>query len=447
MNRYYDVFRKDRSLVFDFPNIVNDVYTGSLAMSVYMTAYVADADSPRRKLSEASAIILPLSKQDYSANSFFAVGGDGTAPADDAITKLRFPANARSALVEVYASGTATDEFWYGNIPDKIYNQLDKDSAASFYPRGPYREVQVLIDGRLAGFALPYPVIFTGGINPLLWRPSVAFGAYDQPTYYIDISPFLGQLTDDAEHEIQLKVVSAEQSQEIDASWFVSGNVQVFLDKSQARTTGRITTYNAPNAGDFSIGGYVKGNVSADGTLQAETQLRSPRQLLIEAELKTGSSAKPISVRWSQEAQYSSTTTQQGPSGVTSQEAKGKDQSYHDGQPYLQKDFDFPLNLKSYYTDEVNNGTLEHAYKVTQKLDEGAISEPTSFHIEVEQKADASIKYKDGQPTSTSSSSTTVLQYKDNSGFTFDRNNIAQNRAVKSDQVSGTLSSRAGQVQ
>ncbi|PWN87593.1 hypothetical protein FA10DRAFT_216948, partial [Acaromyces ingoldii] len=323
MNRYYDVFRKDRNLVFDFPNIVNDVYTGSLAMTVSFTAYVADIPSPRRKLSEASAIVLPLSKQNQTDNSFFALGGDGTTPADDGITKLRFPPNARSALVEIYASGTATDEFWYSNIPDKIYNQVGGDAASLFYPRGPYREIQVLIDGRLAGFAMPFPVVFTGGINPLLWRPSVAFGAFDQPTYLVDITPFLGQLTDDAEHEIQLKVVSAEESQEIDASWFVSGNVQVFLDKSDTRTTGRITSYNAPTAGNFSTAGYVKGNVSEDGTLRAEVRLDSPRRLSIEAELKTGSSEEDIAVSWSQSADFYSITTQQGPSSTTDQEAKG----------------------------------------------------------------------------------------------------------------------------
>lgn len=29
MNRYYDLFKQDRSLVFDFPNIVNNQYTGA----------------------------------------------------------------------------------------------------------------------------------------------------------------------------------------------------------------------------------------------------------------------------------------------------------------------------------------------------------------------------------------------------------------------------------
>jgi hypothetical protein len=29
MNKYYDLFKQDRTLVFDFPNIVNDQYTGT----------------------------------------------------------------------------------------------------------------------------------------------------------------------------------------------------------------------------------------------------------------------------------------------------------------------------------------------------------------------------------------------------------------------------------
>lgn len=50
-----------------------------------------------------------------------------------------------------------------------------------------------------------------------------AYGAFDQPTYYVDITPFVGTLTDDKEHEFRLRVVSAEKNQTIDASWFVSG--------------------------------------------------------------------------------------------------------------------------------------------------------------------------------------------------------------------------------
>jgi hypothetical protein len=55
-------------------------------------------------------------------------------------------------------------------------------------------------------------------------RPQVSYGAYDQPTYYVDVTPFLGILSDDGEHKFQLKVVSAEKNQTV-LSWFISGEL------------------------------------------------------------------------------------------------------------------------------------------------------------------------------------------------------------------------------
>jgi hypothetical protein len=50
---------------------------------------------------------------------------------------------------------------------------------------GPFREVQLLIDKRLAGVVFPYPVIYTGEFLPSIWRPMVSYGAFDSPTYYV----------------------------------------------------------------------------------------------------------------------------------------------------------------------------------------------------------------------------------------------------------------------
>lgn len=169
----------------------------------------------------APNVILPLSKRSASSASIFSVGGSGGS--DDGVTSLKFPHNSAKPLVEIYASGTATEEFWYTNTPDKFVPDFSNPAAEGIIGHGPFREVQLLIDGMLAGIAFPYAVVFTGGINPLLWRPQASFGAFDQPTYLIDITPFLGTLTDDKEHEFQLQVVSGEKNHTINRSWFISG--------------------------------------------------------------------------------------------------------------------------------------------------------------------------------------------------------------------------------
>jgi hypothetical protein len=55
----------------------------------------------------------------------------------------------------------------YYNTADEYLGDLPPDTT---YGGGPFRELRVLVDGQVAGVAFPYAVIFTGGINPSVWR-------------------------------------------------------------------------------------------------------------------------------------------------------------------------------------------------------------------------------------------------------------------------------------
>jgi hypothetical protein len=230
--------------------------------------------------------------------------------------------------------------------------------------------VQLLIDGKLAGAVLPFPVIFTGGISPAMWRPQASYGAFNQPTYLIDISPFLGTLTDSQAHAFKLQVVSAEKDQSIMASWFLSGNVQVVLDTSSERTTGALTVHDAPLAGDWSSSGTVKGDVSRDGTLTSEVRANAPRSIHIEGTIQTGSDASARTVVWKQDMTYASKLYISGQSGVQvsdwtawcslrpltatgreqkiEQNSSGTASSTHGGKPFLGSSFSYPLLVNSY---------------------------------------------------------------------------------------------------
>ena len=89
-------------------------------------------------------------------------------------TSVTLPSNIYRAVVEVFVSFHGHDEFWWTNQPGADAN-------------GPFREVTVRVDGVLAGAAWPFPVIFTGGVNPLLWRPITGIGSFNLPTY--DVEP------------------------------------------------------------------------------------------------------------------------------------------------------------------------------------------------------------------------------------------------------------------
>lgn len=155
----------------------------------------------------------------------------------------------------------------------------------------------MLIDGRVAGIALPYPVIFTGGILPTAWRPITAYGALDLPTYFLDLTPFVPVLTDGKSHNISIDVVSAESNHTINDNWFVSGNLQVVTDSSSEPTTGEITKYIAePFA--FST---VTGNVGKDGDVNVT--VKANRHIHIESTVNSGS-GKSTKVVWTQTLSY-----------------------------------------------------------------------------------------------------------------------------------------------
>lgn len=111
--------------------------------------------------------------------------------------------------------------------------------AGFLYGQSPFREVQLFIDGILAGVVWPFPIIFTGGtasphhhtltshtwpqpsafsphaysstnipsgIVPGLWRPIVGIDAFDLREDEIDITPFLPLLCDGTNHTFQIVV-------------------------------------------------------------------------------------------------------------------------------------------------------------------------------------------------------------------------------------------------
>ncbi|MFS8018079.1 putative peptide-N(4)-(N-acetyl-beta-glucosaminyl)asparagine amidase [Helianthus anomalus] len=65
---------------------------------------------------------------------------------------------------------------------------------------------------------VPFPMIFTGGINPLFWEPVVSIRAFNLPSFDIDLTPFFGLLLDDKNHSIGIQIADG-----IDANlnlWF-----------------------------------------------------------------------------------------------------------------------------------------------------------------------------------------------------------------------------------
>lgn len=74
--------------------------------------------------------------------------------------------------------------------------------CGEFCGGGVHREIQLFIDGSFAESAIPFPVVYTGGMNPFLWRPLTGIMSFDIPPHRLDITPFLAVLAHGGEHII-----------------------------------------------------------------------------------------------------------------------------------------------------------------------------------------------------------------------------------------------------
>ncbi|AXE84210.1 Peptide N-acetyl-beta-D-glucosaminyl asparaginase amidase A [Streptomyces sp. Go-475] len=224
VTRYGDTFRKSRDVEMLIGNVVDDTYTGVLDVTVTLTFYPGrpDAASPDR--------VLTL----------------------DGGTTLTTPRNSERIVAEVYATGSGggCEEYWYLTVPDPAPYSCKAGQG------GPYREVQIRVDGRLAGIATPFPTVWTGGwSNPFLWYVIPGPRAFDIKPITYDLTPFAGLLNDGRPHRVEVSVVGVPEGQ---TGWSAPVNVLVWQDERRARVTGALTVHKAGHLANSSV--YTPGS-------------------------------------------------------------------------------------------------------------------------------------------------------------------------------------------
>ncbi|MEU6807146.1 peptide-N4-asparagine amidase [Streptomyces neyagawaensis] len=214
VTRYSDTLRAAQPVEMLIGNVVDDTYTGVLDVKVTLTFYAG------RPTAEA-AVAVP----------------DRVLTLQDGNT-LVTPRNSERVVAEVYATGSGggCEEYWYLTVPETApYSCKAHD--------GPYREVQINVDGQLAGIAAPFPTVWTGGwSNPFLWYVIPGPRAFDiQPIRY-DLTPFAGLLNDGRPHRVEVSVVGVPEGQ---SGWSTPVNVLVWQDEKSAHVTGALTMVRA----------------------------------------------------------------------------------------------------------------------------------------------------------------------------------------------------------
>lgn len=347
MNQYNALWRTPQKIIFDLGNLIDSTYTGSFNTTLTATF----STIPTLRL--AADQILPISARRSGENGASAF----SVPTDNASVAYQIPQNAERAVVSLSACGQATEEFWYTNVLNTEVYTFEEE-IGTLYGYSPFREVQLLIDGQLAGVSWPFPIIFTGGIVPGFWRPIAGIDAFDLREHEIDVTPWLPVLCDGASHTFEIRVAginddgrdTASLSDAVGNSWIVTGKIFLFLGPEGSTTSGTTPKIDAspPN---LQISSEVTTNsTGANETLTYNTS--ASRSISVTSEVKT-SNGSTFPASWTQELTYTNLNilSAQGFTQYTKQTTTGADRS-SSGYKNI---YSYPLIVNSTFTTSNNN--------------------------------------------------------------------------------------------
>ena len=262
LTEYSPLFTLPQNGRVDLGNLVNDTYTshlhGSAAIQFYPIANGHQAPP-------SADTVLPM-----SADS---TGGTVTlnTSSDQLAANFNLPTNVEQAYLDVFAQSQSGDEFWYTCAPNDVAGELFNCGNTGF------REAEVSIDGQPAGVAPIYPWIYTGGIDPYLWRPIPDVHTLNFEPYRVDLTPFAGVLSNGQPHNVAVSVYNADQY------FSATASLLLYLDSGSSQVTGIVTknTIGQPNP-------VVREHIRNNGTYVSGTvAVASGRDFTVEGYAQT----------------------------------------------------------------------------------------------------------------------------------------------------------------
>jgi hypothetical protein len=261
-------------------NLVNSTFTstlfGTATLQFYPLAHHQDAP-------HTADLVLPLASDPTGGTAFLSTSNSTLAKT------FTLPKNVEQAFIDVVAESQSGDEFWYTCVPDDVANELQSCGGGAF------RESQVTIDGTPAGVAPVYPWIYTGGIDPLLWRPIPGVQTLNFAPYRVDLTPFAGLLSDGQPHQVSVSVFGANNG------FSTTATLLVFQDHGSQQVTGEVTrnTIGSPNPNTVE-----NLTTAADGSITGSVTVGSSRSFRVEGFVRTSHGRVETDVR--QDIQFSS---------------------------------------------------------------------------------------------------------------------------------------------
>jgi hypothetical protein len=233
-------------------NVVDSTYTGVIHGSAKLLFYPASILAPAPRVPDT---VLPLGSDPIGSTTAL------NSSTDSLSKTFSLPRNVERAYLDVFAQSQNADEFWYTCVPDSYANEVEECGGGNF------REAEVSIDGQPAGVAPVYPWIYTGGIDPYLWRPTTGVQTLNFMPYRVDLTPFAGVLSNGTPHTVAVSVAGANNY------FSTTASLLVYLDPHAKQINGAVTKNTlagqppTPTIGDTLVddgNGNVTGNINTN---------------------------------------------------------------------------------------------------------------------------------------------------------------------------------------
>ncbi|MEA2693291.1 MAG: hypothetical protein QOJ16_2678 [Acidobacteriota bacterium] len=260
---YSPLFATGQTGEVNLGNLVNSTFTGILSGSAVLQFYPVAKHEPAPRTADT---VISLST---------GTGGTATLANTSSVLAptLSLPTNVEAAYLDVIPQSQSGDEFWYTCVLDDVAGELASCGGTAF------REVEVTVDGQPAGVAPVYPWIFTGGIDPLLWRPIPGVQTLNFQPYRVDLTPFAGVLANGQPHQVGVRIYNANNF------FVVAASLLLYQDHGASHVTGAVTR-NTLSAAPSPV---VEENLTTapDGTITGTVTTTSKRQLTISGYVNT----------------------------------------------------------------------------------------------------------------------------------------------------------------
>ncbi|SCV01870.1 LAMI_0G14290g1_1 [Lachancea mirantina] len=262
ITKYISLFERDQlDLTLQLDNLVTSRLDGVFNVQLFIHYYneptveSSQAPSLREKMLEyftkPPQEVTPLVSHFARTPLFYyPLSSQGNPRWTRTLPEFETTSNITRAVLEIFASGNAAEEFWYTNVLDR-YTSRFRDSGHELLGHGPLRLIRVYLTNsdvsHLVESFIPTPIIFSGGVSPPLWRPCVGMQAFDLEAYTIDLTPFLSILKEGV-WELQIEVISSvseDYKATVGENWILSGNIMLWNQESDENNVSSVSFENS----------------------------------------------------------------------------------------------------------------------------------------------------------------------------------------------------------